>query len=654
MQAIPSLNDVSGCETTACERSAADNDSSESGLALVKLHRSTLCLSTGSLIMKHLLTASLLLTCAWSLAVWQPARAAEQADEREQVAAACHILDEWHADQPEPGERHLHMVCWTPADRELPANYQARLTRIMRHIQDFYAGEMLRVGFGNRTIGLQLDDKQQLILHVVQGLHNTDHYSGPSGSEIRKECLPVLTAAGIDADSETILIMCNLATWDEKTLKFTHDSPYYAGGSFRSGTAWQLDSQELDTTNLSLTKPIIHDGQYGQISLGKHNSIFIGGIAHELGHALGLPHCEARPDEAVRGTALMGSGNQSYGDELRGEGRGSFLTFAHALRLAAHPQFSGSVKGLKTDASAAINELSVTSAGKAIAVSGVVSGSPPVYAVVAYFDPEGGSDYDATTASAVPDATGRFTLQSDALTRGKRGELRLFPLHVNGSAAGQMSQTRFRYSYGVAADGTPDLSSIQMRQELQPFIAALTSKDQSRAKQLATEIKSAKAAAIARSLMQPSTAEQTPAEYDGGLTNISLTYFKPTTAKVGWGQPAFNRVPDEAILLESGGEIFETGIYAHAPASHMYQLNGKWQTLSGKVGLASGHDGSVLFEIKGDGKTLWKSSVVDTAKTLDFEVDLKGVQTIELLTGPTEDGPGADRALWLEPVLKRR
>jgi len=36
----------------------------------------------------------------------------------------------------------------------------------------------------------------------------------------------------------------------------------------------------------------------------------------------------------------------AYGDEERDEGKGSFLTLAHALRLASHPQFSGSIKGL--------------------------------------------------------------------------------------------------------------------------------------------------------------------------------------------------------------------------------------------------------------------------------------------------------------------
>ena len=58
---------------------------------------------------------------------------------------------------------------------------------------------------------------------------------------------------------------------------------------------------------------------------------------------------------------------------------------------------------------------------KGFEFSGKVTGEPPVYAVVGYLDPEGGSDYDATTTTAVPDKEGRFTLDCQALVAGKKG-----------------------------------------------------------------------------------------------------------------------------------------------------------------------------------------------------------------------------------------
>ncbi|MFT5323001.1 MAG: hypothetical protein ACI8P0_000846 [Planctomycetaceae bacterium] len=587
------------------------------------------------------------------LVVPQQASSADPVSESHQVKTARKILDAWHDDQPKRADRYLHIVCWTPSDRELPADYQPRLTRMMEHIRGFYAREMGRLGFGDRSFNLKYDDRKELVLHTVSGKHDTRHYAVQSGSEIRNECLPILKQAGIDASKETILIFCNLATWDAEQRRFTHKSPYYAGGSFRGGTAWQLDSPELDSRNLTLKQPMIRDGQYGRISLGKHNSVFIGGIAHELGHALGLPHCKARPDEAARGTALMGSGNRTYGDELRDEGQGSFLTLAHALRLASHPQFSGSVKGMDVRVKANIDELSITAEGKSIHVSGRVKGEPPVYAVVAYFDPAGGGDYNSTTATAVPTDDGSFHLSTEALSRGKQGELRLFPLHVNGSTARQMSSTRFRYPYSISGDGVPDLSATQLRFDLAPVLDALAENDRERASRLADAIKSEKAAAIARRLTRPTRPTQTPAEYDGDSASVELTSLKPDSAKVGWGRPAFNRVPDRVPLLESAGQIFETGIYAHAPARHVYQTGKKWKRLTGKAGLASGHGGTVEFEIKGDGRTLWKSPVVKSDRLVEFDVDLSGVSTLELLTDPTADGPGTDWGLWLEPMLSR-
>ena len=332
------------------------------------------------------------------------AAAAAQAGEPD-VARARAILDGWHAEAAEPGERLLHVIAWRTNDRGFPADQPARLDRIMTHIQDFYRREMERHGFGPRSIRLARDAAGKLVVHEVIGEGAWADYDGPDGGRIRKECVPVLRAKGIDIDRETVMIFTNLAEWDPGKLTFRHKSPYYAGGGPRQGTGWQLDSPELDTTNLAAKEPLVQDGQYGRISLGKHNSIFIGGIAHELGHALGLPHCRERPDEAVRGTALMGSGNRTYGDELRGDGKGSFLTLAHALRLASHPQFSGSVKGFGTQGRASLTDLAVEPASdrRSFRVAGRVAGEPPVYAVVGYLDPAGGGDYDARTVTAVPE-----------------------------------------------------------------------------------------------------------------------------------------------------------------------------------------------------------------------------------------------------------
>ena len=573
--------------------------------------------------------------------------------EPEKAKAALKILDSWHATEPEKAERTLHFVLWTPKGRAAPEKYEERLTRIMTHIRDFYGREMNRLGFGPRSINLPMDGKK-LKVHLIEGQKPKADYGMSSGNEIRKECLPALKKKGINADKETVVIFCNLAQWDGKKLIFTHKSPYYAGGTFQRGTAWQLDSPELDTLNLPLKEPLMRDGQYGRISLGKHNSIFIGGIAHELGHALGLPHCRQRPDEAILGTALMGSGNRTYGDELRNEGKGSFLTLAHALRLASHPQFSGSMKGFNIPVSAKLTNLKLTTEGKAIKVSGRMKASPPIYGVVAYFDPEGGSDYNATTATAVPDAEGNFSLSCDALAPGKAGELRLIPLHVNGSTGGWLSQTKFKYSYQVGHDGIPDLGTFETLATLAPFIKALQVNDREMAMSASRQLDDLLLREITSNVLAGGRkATAPPASADTKVTKSPLTAFKASQARVGWRRPAFDFLPEPPFILEAGGQLFKTGIYAHAPARHQYDLGGKWKRLSGSAGLPSSKAGSVVFEIKGDGKTLWKSKTIKGGKAVNFSVKVDGVNSLELIVGPTNDGASSDWGLWLEPTITR-
>jgi hypothetical protein len=375
--------------------------------------------------------------------------------------AALKLLDTWQKTAPVRADRKVHIVYWTPSDREPAPQFRERLTPIMEHIRTFYGKEMAHLGLGTRTFSLDHEKDGQLKIHVIRGLQPYAHYEVKSGGEIRKECEPGLKAAGIDVENETIVLFCNMSNWDPQTRTISQNSPYYASGTNRRGTAWQVDSPILDLKQLGNKGDNVKDGQYGNISIGRYNSIFIGGIAHELGHALGLPHNkECTAERAAFGTALMGSGNRSYGEELRGESKGSFLNLAHGLQLASHPLFTGSIKGWDAKLIAAPSLLNVKADGKTIVLSGTIKAEVPVYGVIAYADPDGGGDYDATTASAVPDQDGNFTLTCTDLVAGKKGELRLFFLQSNGMPSGFLSSTPFKYPYTVAADGTPDVSEI--------------------------------------------------------------------------------------------------------------------------------------------------------------------------------------------------
>jgi len=589
--------------------------------------------------------AIMVLCCCVTLWCDRVARAGE-AD----VAAARAILDGWQAEAPEPGERLLHVIAWRTNDREYPADQRARLDRIMTHIQDFYRREMERHGFGPRSIRLDRDSAGKLVVHEVVGEGAWGDYDGPDGHRIRKECVPVMRAKGIDIDRETVMIFTNLAEWDPDKLTFRHKSPYYAGGGPRQGTAWQLDSPELDTANLAAKEPLVQDGQYGRISLGKHNSIFIGGIAHELGHALGLPHCRERPDEAVHGTALMGSGNRTYGDELRGEGKGSFLTLAHALRLASHPQFSGSVKGLGPATRASLTDLAVEPAAdrRSFRLTGRVAGEPPVYAVVGYLDPAGGGDYDARTVSAVPDAEGRFALDCAALVPGRTAELRLVACHANGatSVIGQ--------PYAVAKDGTADVETMQVAFGLAPFLEVLAAEGPEAARRVAPADGPAGrfASAVLRGVAQGRETVD-PATAAASLTTLALSLATPAEATVGWLKPAYDHLPRPEAVIEAGGRMYERGIYAHAPARHRYDLGGTWRRLRGECGLPTQSGGSVVFVIKADGREAFRSAKLVPGRTVAYDVDVAGVKVLELVTEDGGDGNGADWGVWLAPELTR-
>lgn len=576
------------------------------------------------------------------------------ADIREQIPPVASALAEFHGELPDSISRKLHIVYWTPSDREPQPQWRERLSRAMEATADFYESELKRLGVAARRLPLDHATDGLVNIHLVKGAEPYAHYNRESGAEIRGECLPVLRAAGIAAERETIAIFCNMSVWDAEKRTLRQNSPYYANGSARSGTAWQVDSPLLDPQWLAEKGEHIQDGEYGRISLGRYNSIFVGGVIHELGHAFGLPHNRERPDEAALfGTALMGAGNRTYGENIRGEGKGSFLTLAHGLRLASHPLFTGSDKGLAEKPVANFSDLAVRTEGKSIVVTGRIAGTPRVYAVVGYSDPAGGSNYDATTASAVPGGEERFTLRFSALQAGKLGELRLIACHVNG-----LTTQRGGFGYSVAANGDIDIAPLQARLLLDPIASRLQGADSSEILAALPPAEQSDGARLARAIAtrlvsRTSRSDTAPADVPTATQQHSLCDALPSAQSVGWGQPVADRLPESPFFLAAGGQLFERGFYAHSPARHAFALGGKWSRLTGACGIAEGHFGKVVFIIKADGRELWRSRKVDADSIERYEVSVSGAAELELVVEDGGDSNHGDWALWLDPALTR-
>ena len=177
-----------------------------------------------------------------------------------------------------------------------------------------------------------------------------------------------------------------------------------------------------------------HQGKFDR-TVAEFNTLYLGGLAHELGHALSLPHNGETPLQADRlGWSLMGRGNYSYRRERWSSSlKGSFLTFASAVRLAAHPLFTQSDRGRRDFAELRAGDLRFASNGQGLTIDGTAESPVGLLAVLAYSDPEGNGDYDAT-AWVAPVNDGAFSVTVPEHQPG-RYELRLVFVHLNGAVS---------------------------------------------------------------------------------------------------------------------------------------------------------------------------------------------------------------------------
>ena len=567
--------------------------------------------------------------------------------------------------QPKPldgsGTRAPHqsviIVYFNPADRECQPGYQERIDRVMTDIQDWYRDEMERNGFGPMTFPLERDVDGHLVIHVVQGDRAYACGAIPTTGEIRDDQVKrLMTERGIDIDHEHIIIFQNLTFVNEKEGETVLHSwaPYCGGGDWQSGTAWVIDFAFLDSLNLPKKSPAILDDGKRRYTLGRYMMTYIGGIAHEFGHALGLPHNEQTKEQLEElGYTLMGSGNYHLFAERANEGKGSFLSKAHATILSSHPLFRSETKNVDAEAECRFEDIEFTAGEGEYIVGGRVESKPRAYAVVAYNDPElRQMDYDATSWISQVDSDGRFEIHVGALTPGAY-ELRLRCYLVNGDHDDLTYHFTLNPSLEIPAEKLRRQTLYELHAK--PAIEARDAGALHAAIEMLDDFNDVyyrRARAYHDLMTCKETDQQEFSAIGDDIGQVSLSAVKWQSAGVGWEHPTRDRTPD-GQPLESGEQFHPTGLYAHANSSYVYDLNGRWKQFSSGYGLQNLCEGSVVFVVKCDGSEVFRSPLITDWVEGLVKVDVCGVDRLELIVEDGDNGKWGDSGIWFSPVLQR-
>lgn len=561
------------------------------------------------------------------------------------VFAVFAIAISANSQEPPP----IRIVYFVPTDRQSLPEYAERLDRVMTEVQRFYREGMAACGYGPLTFQLERDEKGKLRIHVVQGKHPMETYGRNSSGAVRDEVKAALVAKGTNIDNETTLIFQVLLKRDgDKAIEI---GPYCGGGDHRHGTAWVYDDERMDAKLLDSKDP---GGYYGHpCSIGEFNSHYIGGVAHELGHAFGLPHDCQRKTDRDRGKSLMGGGNHTYGQEKRNEGPGSFLSAASAMLLANSRPFAGDRNEASKKPDCRLSDLDAQFTDGKIVLTGTVVAQPPAFGIAAFDDwakiPD---DYDAVSWTCkVPD-DGRFRLEVGEMRPGL-SQLRLRVCHTNGATS------RFAFDYTVDSKGIPDIEVMRYGIPLSEAVAAYVAGDRQRAATLTANLKRRfpdvkdlqRKASHLQALLNPAPQRSlSDVKADGGPVPVSQVKF--VSASVGWGQPLRDQVPEQCFL-QVGGRFFESGLYAHAPARHALGLGRAWKRCRASYGLQDGCTGSVVFVVKADGKELFRSQLVKDHVARDVDLVVENVEQLDLVVEDGGDGNRGDWGVWPDPRLER-
>ncbi len=315
----------------------------------------------------------------------------------------------------------LNVVYFVPADMDPFPDHERRISDIMLSLQEFYGSEMARNGFPNRTFGLNKSADGSVNIITIKGKRNGVEYPyGGGQGKVLQEINAYFSGANAPKKlSRHMLIIMPSTSGDDLN---PGGVPFFGVGK----NCFALDYPAFD---------IKYKGQKNR--LGNLFTKWYGGMGHELGHGLNLPHNSGqKSEEKKHGTALMGWGNYTLGMSP------TFLTQAHAAILDQCDVFR-TTKLPETPAPAVgkLKEVAIKFFPEGVWVCGILPENNRVKHVLVYYDKDEcnavNADYDAESFVADYDGHTRFkvAIPYDEIHRGRTGvfQIRLRLIHDDGS-----------------------------------------------------------------------------------------------------------------------------------------------------------------------------------------------------------------------------
>ena len=295
----------------------------------------------------------------------------------------------------------LNVVYFLGSDTEPVPDYERRLSELLLYLQQFYGREMQRHGYGARSFGLDIKSPGRVNIIEYKAKNPAAHYPYENGGgwKAAQELEEFFKANPDRKKSQHTLVI--MPTWnDEKNGPDNPGGvPFYGMGR----NCFALDYPAFD---------IKHLGQ--KTREGQLLTKWYGGLAHELGHGLNLPHNHQTASDGKKyGTALMGAGNYTFGTSP------TFLTPASCALLDACEVFSvtPAQKFYEGRPEVEIKDTAISFKGDQILISGSYKSPQTVKALNVYVqDPPYAvnQDYDAVSFSQrLWKKSGKFSMKID-------------------------------------------------------------------------------------------------------------------------------------------------------------------------------------------------------------------------------------------------